>query len=497
MANGDSAPDMQTVLADENFKSLPLAEKDKVLTKIDSNYAGLPGRERAHALAAIHYGREATQEPEPPKGSAALRSAYGVGRGMNNVVEGIYQTIIHPINTASAIATQIEEFPGKIMEASKEPSTVGKAAKIGAAVPVFGPLGQQLGERAGKGDVAGAVSEGLTTAVFPSLAKRAIKAVAPKVTRATLEVPKKIDLPGGFKINRNIPPPPEEVAYTKAKTITEAQEAAQAENVKRSASAAKSREAAFNKEAEERMAIQRRADEATEARMQAEKEAKNARLKSEQAHERELKEYEAARQKDLTAAEKLKDQHAEALQRRGREQAALDKAAKRAGEVEVEARQAVAKLPPERPGSSDVRPTASEKYLTQLIKKTIISPNEYATLRQELGADAAPMRGESHGRWQARVLGLIRSGRAARGMRDITSGPSMPPPPSPEPSAPTPSGRNPIASSAALEESSTGLRRRFDPEGKLTDEQVASKARRAQRRMLEDKLGITQPVGEE
>jgi len=248
---------------------------------------------------------------------------------------------------------------------------------------------------------------------------------------ATIEAPEKINLPGGFKINRNVPPPPptpEEAAYTKAKTITEAQEAAQAENVKRGTQAARAKERAYTKEAEDRMAIQRRYDEAQEARVQAEKEAKNNEIKNRDAFEKEMREYETTRQKDLTAAEKLKEQHAQALMRRGKEQAALDKAAGRAREVETAAEAEVRKLPPERPRTSGVRPTASEKFLTNLVKKDIWSPQDLREIRAQLGDDAMPRFREAPTAYRARILGLIRAGRAARGMRDLPSGQIARPP---------------------------------------------------------------------
>jgi hypothetical protein len=337
-----------------------------------------------------------------------------------------------------------------------------------------GYAGAKIAPHVGVSPETGAVVGGLMGSTGAAVGRGVVETAGD----LSLEVPNKVRIPGtNIKINRNIPPPPEppeEIAYQKTKTITEAQESAQAENVKRTSAATKTREAAFNKEAEDRMAIQRRADEATEARMQAEKDAKNARFRAEQTHAKELADMEKARQTELTAQakvrqiqeqmdaaeatkdaktqaslksqmaqaekeanaaaaqkERLRTQHGDDLMRRQREQDALDKTTKRAADEESVAKSEARRLPPERPGSSGVRPSASEKYLTQLIKKNIISPSEYATLRQELGADATPMQGESHGRWQSRVLGLVRSGRAARGMRDIPSGPSMSPPPSP------------------------------------------------------------------
>jgi len=52
------------------------------------------------------------------------------------------------------------------------------------------------------------------------------------VKNTTLETPDKISLPGGFKLNRNVPPDPEDVEYAQTKQLTEAHEAALSDNAK-------------------------------------------------------------------------------------------------------------------------------------------------------------------------------------------------------------------------------------------------------------------------
>lgn len=479
MANGDSTPDVSTILSDPNFKSLDIGEKHKVMMKVDPNYAGLPPREQAHAIGVIQWGP--TAEPEDlGQGPQWIRDAYGIGRGLNNAVEATYQTIIHPIDTASAIASQIEDFPGKVKEASKQPGAVGKAADIGAAVPVLGPVGKMLGERAGKGDIGGAIAEGLTTAIAPLLAKEgARKLPISDLRRATIEAPEKISLPGGFKINRNTPPPPptpEEITYKTGKAQVEAQ----AENVKQTAKAAKVREAGFNKEAGEHAAIQKRFDDAQEARAQAEKEVKNAKFKADQTHAKELADAEKARQGEITAqakvrhiqeqmeaAEKAKDakaveslkvqekqavkdandaaaqkerlrnDHAKSLMDRQRDQDRLDKAAKKAGDDESTAKREVGKLPPAGGGGSpSARPSVTEEFATNLAKKAIWTPEDVEYARKIWGEDANIKIGEGQAHYRARLLGMVRSGRAAIGMSETESGPStrgIPPPPSTTP----------------------------------------------------------------
>lgn len=291
------------------------------------------------------------------------------------------------------------------------------------------------------------------------------------------------DIKAGLK--KGLPPPPDP-EFVKQKTITEAQEAATAENRKFDASARRSaekladeRNAAFQKEAEENVAIQKRADDAQAARVQAEKEVKNARLKADAAHEKSLKEIETARQKELMAQARVRDiqaelekndtealrkqlkdaednviktqadrnrlntMHGDDLMKRGREQDALTRAAEDAAKEEESAKAAVvkraaAKPGVTRPGSSGVRPTETEQTLTRLFKKRVWTPADEVDARNALGPEAVRRPGEGFQKYQARVMGMIRSSRAAIGMEDIESGPVNlpPPPPTSTPSSP-------------------------------------------------------------
>lgn len=143
------------------------------------------------------------------------------------------------------------------------------------------------------------------------------RSVGKFASRATLEAPEKINLPGGFKINRNLPPPPEpEVSMEETATRNAAQKVAQraadekaglrrpsadveAERV------AKAHEAAMNKEASEHDAIRQRYETEKTAQAKAEQ--------AEQAHREKLgkqkMDADAAQQKyfdDLDKAEKVK-----------------------------------------------------------------------------------------------------------------------------------------------------------------------------------------------
>jgi len=77
---------------------------------------------------------------------------------------------------------------------------------------------------------------------------------------------------------------------------------------------------------------------------------------------------------------------------------------------------------------SGVRPSMTEQYATYLAKKPIWSPVEEQFARRIWGEDARIRPGEGQSKYRARLLGMVRSGRAAIGMQDVESGPMQPPP---------------------------------------------------------------------
>jgi hypothetical protein len=389
-----------------------------------------------------------------------------------------------PFTNAASVLYPAGELGGALAKGGVKgvAKSVGRGAVKAAATSSVGAgIGATVGGRRGA-----EIGAGVGLAVSPFVPDKALADV-PIARRlmfseeelADMEAARKVtqraaDVKAGLK---KIPPPPDP-EYVKAKTITEAQEAAQGENVKRTTQAAKQREAAFNKEADENMKIQRRADEAEKTRIAAEKEVKNSKLKAEQAHEKSLREIEAARQKELAAQERLRTMHAEDIQRRGGEQGKLDqahadrlaaaekevsdahadterlrtmhgddlmkrgrehealvKSAEDAGKEETSAKQEVAKVqakaPASRPSGSGLRPTETEQNLTRLFKKRIWTPDDFREAISAMGPEAYRRPGEGTAKYQARVMGMIRSSRAAQGMSDIESGRGLPPPPQP------------------------------------------------------------------
>jgi hypothetical protein len=78
-------PDVATVLQDDDFKQLPINEKNKVLLQIDPDYKGLPAAEQAKALKFIHYGPDPAT-PSKTK-SAATSGALGFASGISGLPE--------------------------------------------------------------------------------------------------------------------------------------------------------------------------------------------------------------------------------------------------------------------------------------------------------------------------------------------------------------------------------------------------------------------------
>jgi hypothetical protein len=378
-----------------------------------------------------------------------------------------------PFTTAATAIYPAAELGGALAETGVKgvAKSIGRGAVKAAATSSVGAgIGATVGGKRGA-----EIGAGVGLAASPFVPDKALADVPiarrlmfsdtelADMTAAQKATQQAADIKAG--VRKPLPPPPDP-EYVRQKTLTEAQEAAQSENVKRTAAAARSREAAFNKEGDEQMAIQKRYDDAQQARMDAEKAAKNAKFKADQEHAKELAALEKSRQAEITAqakvrqiqdamdaAEKAKEadavaslkkqmaqaekeasdaaaqkerlytQHGDALMRRGREQAALDKAAADASKEEDVARAEVSKRPA-RTGSVS-RPTETEKTLTRLFKKRIWTPTDEVDARNALGPDAYRRKGEGNAAYQARVMGMIRSSRAATGMTDIESGPTI------------------------------------------------------------------------
>lgn len=113
-----------------------------------------------------------------PQGSALGRFASGAGEMLNPVtmVKGLYQAVTNPIDTAVGIYDQQGQQFDKAVQSAREgrySEMVGHGAA--AFVPVVGPLAADIGEQAGRGDVAGAAGRlagGALAWQAPKLAKK-------------------------------------------------------------------------------------------------------------------------------------------------------------------------------------------------------------------------------------------------------------------------------------------------------------------------------------
>jgi hypothetical protein len=83
MPDGTQQIDWQS---DPDFHALPLIEKDKVLRKIDPDYAGLPPNEQVKALTAIHYGAQ----PQADTGGFVEKAADVIGRQVSGAAKQTY-----------------------------------------------------------------------------------------------------------------------------------------------------------------------------------------------------------------------------------------------------------------------------------------------------------------------------------------------------------------------------------------------------------------------
>lgn len=76
----------------------------------------------------------------------------------------------------------------------------------------------------------------------------------------------------------------------------------------------------------------------------------------------------------------------------------------------------------EEPGTSGsgrgIRPSETERTATNLVRKPILSPEEYAQEQRLLGNKASLKEGEGLRSREARLLGTVRARRAARGMKE-------------------------------------------------------------------------------
>lgn len=124
-----------------------------------------------------------------PEGSATSRFLSNAGEMVNpvNIATGLYNTVRHPVQTATAIGRSHLDQGRQAWELAKTADSfedyLELAGRVGAtALPVLGPVAAEVGEQIGAGDVAGGV--GKATALLATVATpagvRGVRKVMPR-----------------------------------------------------------------------------------------------------------------------------------------------------------------------------------------------------------------------------------------------------------------------------------------------------------------------------
>jgi hypothetical protein len=139
--NNTSTPDVRTVLADDNFKQLPLNEKNKVLMRIDPNFAGLAAQERQKVLMRIQY-PDALPAPPSTGATVAREGALGLASGASGLPE-----TEHPV-TDTAKGFMSKPSPWELVD----PTAGGLSAVVGMGKNLY-RAGKDIYQGARKGDL--------------------------------------------------------------------------------------------------------------------------------------------------------------------------------------------------------------------------------------------------------------------------------------------------------------------------------------------------------
>lgn len=130
----------------------------------------------------------------PDERSPMSRFIGGVGEALNplTMAQGIYQTVAHPIDTASALLDAQVDVGAKADEAERAGRGSEAAGyRLASGIPVLGPMIAGLGERAGSGDIAGAAGNLTGALAIPKVygtVGKGMKAAAPSVANAAKTV---------------------------------------------------------------------------------------------------------------------------------------------------------------------------------------------------------------------------------------------------------------------------------------------------------------------
>jgi hypothetical protein len=137
-----------------------------------------------------------SQDPFATQGSTGQRVFQSIARNVPNpvrVVEGLWNTVRHPINTAGNIIGAQVGQGRKAIENVRQGRYSEAAGHAGAALlPIIGPAAAEAGERIATGDVAGGLTDAALMVAAPGVARvagaamRAPLALAKKTARITI-----------------------------------------------------------------------------------------------------------------------------------------------------------------------------------------------------------------------------------------------------------------------------------------------------------------------
>lgn len=171
-------------------------------------YANVPDEELARKVLAKYPQYQSAILPAPRSinpeartvGNYASEVARGVGRGIVDDVSGLYQSLRHPIKTATSIADQAGAAGNAAMTEFRQTQAAPMGQRLAAGAltflenaPLVGGMVQKAeegGTRMASPEAAGAAAEGITAFGFPDLAARTVKGLAPRAVetvRGTLK----------------------------------------------------------------------------------------------------------------------------------------------------------------------------------------------------------------------------------------------------------------------------------------------------------------------
>jgi hypothetical protein len=185
--------DVQQVIKDPNFLALPHGERAKVLRAIDPNFGGLPEPEQMRVVSSFGQAQSqpATTPQAQPEGPSAGQRFYGKFEqyspiGMVKAIPDMARDMAEEsrgragitgpgvVLTKKLIVDPAIQMGSKAKDAFKQ-GRYSEAAGYGlaAALPMVGPMAADIGETAGKGDIAGLAGAAVGT-VASALAGKAL-----------------------------------------------------------------------------------------------------------------------------------------------------------------------------------------------------------------------------------------------------------------------------------------------------------------------------------